>query len=200
MLPLLWRCSYGRDRIGRGRKVKEEEEEMELKVVLRPYTSWHQSLLYHLINNILTIWRQIHWHLDTHVPWQPPFSAGTLTLRHNFIPWEHLALLKPSGSPVFQGRLVVITGSAQGLGKAFAKRLLQDGARVTIAIFSPILCRSLDFSPGSDIRVNLMVISMFMSQVCLSDIQEPVGLATKAEFQVFSTIWTFHFSSLLIDY
>jgi len=47
-----------------------------------------------------------------------------------------------------KGRLVVITGSAQGLGKAFAKRLLQDGARV-----------------------------------CLSDIQEPVGLATKAEFQ-----------------
>ena len=28
--------------------------------------------------------------------------------------------------------MVVITGSAQGLGKAFAKRLLQDGARVTI--------------------------------------------------------------------
>jgi len=47
-----------------------------------------------------------------------------------------------------KGRVVVITGSAQGLGKAFAKRLLQDGARV-----------------------------------CLSDIQEPVGLATKAEFQ-----------------
>jgi len=47
-----------------------------------------------------------------------------------------------------KGRLVVITGSAQGLGKAFAKRLLQDGARV-----------------------------------CLSDIQEPVGLATKTEFQ-----------------
>ena len=31
-----------------------------------------------------------------------------------------------------KGRVVVITGSAQGLGKAFAKRLLQGGARVTI--------------------------------------------------------------------
>jgi len=47
-----------------------------------------------------------------------------------------------------KGRLVVITGSAQGLGKAFARRLLQDGAKV-----------------------------------CLSDVQEPVGLATKAELQ-----------------
>lgn len=47
-----------------------------------------------------------------------------------------------------QDRVVVITGSAQGLGRAFAKRLLEDGAKV-----------------------------------CLSDIQETNGLATKQEFQ-----------------
>jgi len=32
-----------------------------------------------------------------------------------------------------QGRIVVITGSAQGLGKAFARRLLEGGARVCIS-------------------------------------------------------------------
>jgi len=32
-----------------------------------------------------------------------------------------------------QGKIIVITGSAQGLGKAFAKRLLEGGARVCIS-------------------------------------------------------------------
>ena len=32
-----------------------------------------------------------------------------------------------------QGKIVVITGSAQGLGKAFARRLLEGGARVCIS-------------------------------------------------------------------
>ena len=34
---------------------------------------------------------------------------------------------------LFQGKIVVITGSAQGLGKAFARRLLKGGARVCIS-------------------------------------------------------------------
>ena len=33
----------------------------------------------------------------------------------------------------WQGKIVVITGSAQGLGKAFARRLLKGGARVCIS-------------------------------------------------------------------
>lgn len=45
-------------------------------------------------------------------------------------------------------RVVVITGSGRGLGRAFARRLLEDGARV-----------------------------------CLSDIQETAGLATKEDLQ-----------------
>ena len=33
----------------------------------------------------------------------------------------------------WQGRIVVITGSAQGLGKAFARQLLNAGAKVCIS-------------------------------------------------------------------
>ena len=34
---------------------------------------------------------------------------------------------------LLQGRIVVITGSAQGLGKAFARKLLNAGAKVCIS-------------------------------------------------------------------
>ena len=43
----------------------------------------------------------------------------------------HFCLL--SSSSCFQGKIIVITGSAQGLGKAFARRLLSGGARVCIS-------------------------------------------------------------------
>ena len=85
---------------------------------------------------------------------------------------------------------MVITGSAQGLGKAFAKRLLQDGARVKIDFehFPKLIrrCRCQEFEHGVGDSFLLMVIKIrcMLLQVCLSDIQEPVGLATKTEFQV----------------
>ena len=69
----------------------------------------------------------------------------------------------------------MITGSAQGLGKAFAHRLLQDGARVIFSIM---------ISNCSTSRWSMFM----MMKVCLSDVREPVGLATKAEFQVY---WDF---------
>jgi len=63
-------------------------------------------------------------------------------------PCAPLDWVTDSGIMELKDKIVVITGSGQGLGKAFARRILQDGAKV-----------------------------------CLSDIQETLGLTTKKQLQ-----------------
>ena len=106
--------------------------------------------------------------------------------------------------------MVVITGSAQGLGKAFAKRLLQDGARVTITNTNAIMIIISILISLTAIMINTSIIKLShirerlrsssqpVFQVCLSDIQWSVGLATKAEFQVFLHCNKCHSSESLI--
>ena len=51
----------------------------------------------------------------------------------NIISFGDCILNLLTNSCCWQGKIVVITGSAQGLGKAFARRLLKGGARVCIS-------------------------------------------------------------------
>ena len=72
-----------------------------------------------------------------------------------------------------QGKVAIITGSGQGLGKAFAKQLLMRGAKVFL-IFA-----------DSIVFPTFLREKMYQGhhQVCLSDVRTETGLKTFAELE-----------------
>ena len=74
-----------------------------------------------------------------------------------------------------QGKVTIITGSAQGLGKAFAIRLLGAGAKVPYLIL--MLFETIGYQKKS------FALSALSFQVCLSDVNTEVGEKTLVELK-----------------
>ena len=96
---------------------------------------------------------------------------------------------------MFQGKIIVITGSAQGLGKAFARRLLAGGARVCISDIQDEVglqtCQELGMEFGKEnlhfIRLGLLVIHCNVHTVTTSFKQESlIGRKRKVSYHSIS--------------
>ena len=99
----------------------------------------------------------------------------------------YVIILKYISTQFHQGKVAIITGSGQGLGKAFANQLLMRGAKVLSFYFCVFLSLFL-YSLIAVLYSTFWCINCVKGlskncQVCLSDVKTETGLRTLAELK-----------------